>query len=128
LTVENFDGAVQLANKGVARDPKNPYLHIVAGLALEKNGQYEKAGQHYDEAIRLDSSLPGGYAQKACLLAACPDANGRDGQKAVEFARKACELSHWKEPSHLIVVAIAYAESGQFDEAVRFTEQARHWG
>jgi hypothetical protein len=41
----------------------------------------------------------------------------RDGRKAIENARKACQLSGGKEWSYLVTFAAAYAESGHFDKA-----------
>jgi hypothetical protein len=43
----------------------------------------------------------------------------RDGERAVEYATRACELSGWNEPSYLQGLAAAYAESGRFGEAVK---------
>jgi serine/threonine-protein kinase len=36
----------------------------------------------------------------------------------------ACKRSDWKDPSCLDVLAAAYAEAGQFDEAVRYQTRA----
>jgi len=37
---------------------------------------------------------------------------------------KACELSKWKEPHYIEAVAAAHAETGDFDEAVKYQTQA----
>jgi hypothetical protein len=37
---------------------------------------------------------------------------------------RACELSKWKEPHYITALAAAYAESGDFDKAVKFQTQA----
>jgi hypothetical protein len=36
---------------------------------------------------------------------------------------KACELSKWKEPDHIEALAAAYAETGDFDKAVKYQAQ-----
>ena len=48
----------------------------------------------------------------------------RDGRKAVESGLRACELSEWKDASHLATLAAAHAESSDFDRAVEFQEKA----
>ena len=48
----------------------------------------------------------------------------RDAKKAVEHATRACDLSGWKDASHLSTLAAAYAEFGKFKEAVKRQKQA----
>jgi len=58
------------------------------------------------------------------LLATCPDDKIRDAKRAVEYATTACERTVWKDPLHLDILASAYAEAGQFEEAVRYQTRA----
>lgn len=60
----------------------------------------------------------------ARLLATCPDDKARDGKRAVEYATTACERTGWKDPMYLDTLAAAYAEAGQFEEAVRYQTRA----
>jgi len=64
------------------------------------------------------------YDNLAWLRATCPDQHGRDGKGAVESATKACELSAWRNPNHLATLAAAYAEAGDFANAVKWEQQA----
>jgi tetratricopeptide (TPR) repeat protein len=60
----------------------------------------------------------------AWLLATSPDPAVRDGGLAVEFAQKACHLTALKYRFGLESLAAAYAETGQFDQAIRYQERA----
>lgn len=135
--------AVALNNRGVAReqsgdlagadkdftaaiklDPKlaDPYAN--RGNVLRGRGMYEQAIADFEKAVRLDPRNAAAHNNLAWLRATCPDEKYRDGKAAVEAATKACELSDWKNPDWLDSLAAAYAEAGQFDEAIKTQTRA----
>jgi len=61
----------------------------------------------------------------AWLLATHPDEKIRNGPRAVEMAKRACELTKWTQPFLIGTLAAAYAEAGQFGDAVAMGEKAR---
>jgi tetratricopeptide (TPR) repeat protein len=88
------------------------------------NGEYDMALADFDVAIRLDPNAANPYGIRAWTLATCPIDKLRDGKKAVELAIHACDLSEWKENYHIQALAATYAESGNFDKAVKMQEKA----
>jgi hypothetical protein len=52
-----------------------------------------------------------------------PDPSIRNAKQALEFALRANELSGGNNPRILRLVAAAYAENGQFDEAIRVADK-----
>jgi hypothetical protein len=62
------------------------------------------------------------YTALALLRAGCPDAKIRDGDNALEAARKAHGLA--KGPAEMAALAAAHAELGQFAKAVEWQEKA----
>ena len=61
----------------------------------------------------------------AWLLATNPNASIRNGTDAVRFAQRAVRLSGGQDPAILDALAAAYAETGQFAEAVQTARSAR---
>jgi Flp pilus assembly protein TadD len=76
------------------------------------------------EAIRINPQDSSAYNDLAWLMATCCEAKHRDGNRAVEVARHACELSAWNDPNCFATLAAAYAEVGSFEEAVKWHKKA----
>ena len=66
----------------------------------------------------------GAVDQLAWLLATCPESMVRDGPRAVLLAAQAVSATDRKNGAYLDTLAAAYAELGQFPEAVRIQQEA----
>ncbi len=58
------------------------------------------------------------------LLATCPNASIRQGNRAIEAAERACELTKGADWSSCVALAAAYAEAGKFANAVETAKKA----
>jgi len=89
-------------------------------------GNYAGYLHNLDAVIRLypRRNFAEALNSRAWFRATWPDASWRNGKQAVQDAKLACKLTNWKKPHIIDTLAAAYAESGDFDSAVRYEEQA----
>jgi tetratricopeptide (TPR) repeat protein len=107
---------------GVAEvSPARAYMN--EGNVAYLRGEFDKALAGFDECLRLDQDHAGACNSKAWLLATCPEEKLRDGLEAIRLAKKACTLTQDKVAAYVDTLAAAYAEAGEFEEAL--TTQTR---
>jgi tetratricopeptide (TPR) repeat protein len=94
------------------------------GDAYLSIGQHADAIRDYDAALKLQENETGVLNNLAWVLATSPDDNLRDGKRALELAKKACELTEYKAPHIISTLAACHAEAGDFDEAIRVSQKA----
>jgi tetratricopeptide (TPR) repeat protein len=104
--------------------PSDPRMHFNLGALLQQEGRIDEALSHYAEALRLRPDDPQIYNNRALIWAAAPNSKHRDGPKAVESATHACKLTGWRDPGLLDTCAAAYAETGDFESAVKWQTHA----
>jgi len=98
--------------------------HNNLGAVLAQKGLLDEAIFHWRTAIKVDPQNITAQDNLAWVLAAGPTASVRNGAEAVKLARRANQLSGGGNPAILRTLAAAYAESGQFTEAVATARRA----
>jgi tetratricopeptide (TPR) repeat protein len=119
--IEKFDAALK-QDKGLfmaLRGRADAYLSI---------GKQAEAISDYEQAIKVNPKDSGVLNNLAWVLATSPNEKLRDGKRAIELATTACEVTEYKEAHILSTLAAAYAESGQWDEAVKWSKKAVELG
>jgi tetratricopeptide (TPR) repeat protein len=102
----------------LAIDPKDSVVLGWRGMTYRKLAKYPEAQADFEAAIKLDSANHRALNGLAWLWATCPDDKIRDGKKAVETALQAYKTIGKFDAGYLDTVAAAYAESGDFEQAV----------
>jgi len=94
------------------------------GIEHYEAQRYHEAMRSYEAALKLDPSNAIACNNLALLLATCPQASYRHGTRARALSRIACQRTKYEDWKFLSVRASAEAESGEFDQAIKFTELA----
>jgi tetratricopeptide (TPR) repeat protein len=119
------NAALQEMNEALRACPEEALYYSVRGSILGKLQRPAEMRADQQRAIDLRPDQPMPMVELARTMCTSPRADERDGQKAVGYAKKACERTMWKEWRFIGVLAAAHAECGNFDEAVAFAEMAR---
>ena len=121
------DEAVTHFQKALETRPDFAEAHNNLGVALLQKGLVNEAITHFQRALEIRPDFADArdsLDHAAWLLATSPEASLRNGPKALALARQLDRLSGGNNPALLDTLAAAYAENGQFPEAVDAAQRA----
>lgn len=133
-----FPPPVDDAAEGEDEEEVDVDWHLDRAADFQAQGNYLRAIGGYVELVRLLPDEPEGYQGLAWIWATCPDAQFRNGPRAVEYASRAVELveklksvSREMEEEErqmaidsLETLAAAHAEVGDFEAALVAMDRA----
>ena len=113
--------------KVLENNPLNPKANEYLGIVLFQTGRVNEAIAHFQKALESQPDFADAWDSldhTAWLLATSPETSVRNGPKALALARQLAQLSGGNNLAKLDTLAAAYAETGQFPEAVDAAQQA----
>jgi tetratricopeptide (TPR) repeat protein len=116
--------AIDVYSKYLEQFPENGDLLQGRGDAYLNVGKVVEAIADYEKSYKANPKDSGLLNNFAWVLATTPDEKLRDGKRALEMAKEACELTQYKLPHILSTLAAAYAETGDFENARKWSAKA----
>lgn len=116
--------AIEIYNKVLEKDPNNEDFLRGRGDAYLNLGKAAEAIADYEKAYKINPKDSGLLNNFAWVLATTPDDKLRDGKRALVMALQACELTEYKASHILSTLAAAYAETGDFENAKKWSAKA----
>ncbi len=116
--------AVPYVRKALQLSPANMAAHRLLGSLLTQLGSYAEAISHLEISLKAKPDDRLTANNLAWVLATCPNATYRNGQRAVQLAERACKATEYRVPVMLDTLAAAYAQAGRFSSAVKTANQA----
>jgi tetratricopeptide (TPR) repeat protein len=120
--------AIEVLDSLIEADPKNADALRARGDALLSIGKHVEAVNDYENALKVDPEDTGVLNNLAWVLATSTDDKVRNADRSIELGKKACELTKYEKPHILSTLAAGYAESGKWDEALKWSKKAVELG
>ena len=113
-----------LRGRGDARLSTGEHKEAVADYEEALKLGYETRKLQEEESMELIPIDDGVLNNLAWVLATSPKDDVRDGDRAIELATEAAEITEFKQAHILSTLASGYAESGDFEKAIEWIEKA----
>jgi tetratricopeptide (TPR) repeat protein len=116
--------AIRIYDEVLTDDPDDVSALRGRGDSRLSTGEHNLAADDYEKALKLDENDDGVLNNLAWVLATSPDDAVRNGKRSLELSLKAAELTEYKQAHILSTLAASYAEIGDFENALKWSEKS----
>ena len=104
--------------------PDNIEVHNIVGTVLVQQRRVREGVEEWQKVLVIQPDNGNALSNLAWIYATSPDDSLRDGLKAVQLAERAMHISGRRIPIIFRTLAAAYAETGQFSQAIQTAQEA----
>jgi Flp pilus assembly protein TadD len=114
----NVTEAIVHWEKALELQPEDVTARDSLGAVLAQQGRLAEAVAQWQQSLQYDPGDGNALSNLGWVLSTAPEDSMRNGPQALEFARRASQVAQDNNPMILRTLAAAYAENGQFPEAI----------
>lgn len=103
--------------------PNYTLAHYNLGKIYINQRNIEKAILEFKKSLHLNPNMPEALYNLSWILATHEEEKYRNGEKAIKFAKNLCKITMYTQPLAFDALAAAYAETGNFDDAVQTAQK-----
>ena len=122
--LRRFDEATNEFLTATQLNASDPHPQLLMGQLLLQQGRGVEAMSYLSAALQIDPNDGQMLIFVASVLASNENPQVRNGAEALRLAERAVQLTRQQQPAALDVLAMSYAETGKFGEAVLVEQQA----
>jgi len=119
-----LDDAAGQFQRVIDIEPEHCYAHNSLGSVLKIQGKDGEALNHFRQALEQRPDFVPALIGATDILAGTTEPNLQDVNEAIRLARRAAELTKYRNPAVLEVLSSCYAAAGQVDKAVETAQRA----
>ena len=124
LDADQYNQAIADFDEAINVNPEYAKPYNNRGLAKQLKGLYSDAIIDYKQAVKRDPVDLNALNNLAWIQATCPVATIRNGVEALKIALLVNEATEFGNAATLDTLAAAYAETGNFEQAINYQRQA----
>src|SRR5438874_1706841 len=103
--------------------PDNMEVHNIVGTVLVQQGRVQEGVEEWQKVLSVEPDNGNAMSNLAWIFATSPDQSIRNGSKAVSLADQAVRISRGRIAILFRTLAAAYAENGQFSDAIQTAQR-----